>query len=390
MTDNGEPNTKANRDKFSAGWGHTVGKPSSSKGGGPVYGDPGADISAGINPAELRQWVERPPTKATAYTNLPTYQDFNVMPDPTRPGSIGFTKRVPEKGDIYDDLMRASGAKWQPNGPTREIPQTEAVRNHFGPLFRAWYDGPWKLEKPHRCAHKAIEAAGFATTDTGTGQSVHIDTPQMQIIQVEHDWAALLGNAQITGEGSGAWALPYDAQVFEFAISGAAVVFALFKTNLDGNYAMSTVFRLPNTKSWMRDKVKVLITQTGYKQINVPGLDDKDLETLTKLYDFAFKQIRALCIMLEAEVAKTTPTRAPYKGAEPSAGKPLPKFSHHTVELLRKPRADRPDVPVPTGRHPRLHFRRGHWRHYTNHRTWIKWTLVGNPDLGFVDKHYRA
>jgi hypothetical protein len=32
---------------------------------------------------------------------------------------------------------------------------------------------------------------------------------------------------------------------------------------------------------------------------------------------------------------------------------------------------------------------RGHWRHYERHKTWIKWTLVGDPDLGFVDKHYR-
>lgn len=36
-----------------------------------------------------------------------------------------------------------------------------------------------------------------------------------------------------------------------------------------------------------------------------------------------------------------------------------------------------------------MHFRRGHWRHYQDHRTWIKWCLVGDPDLGFVDKHYK-
>jgi hypothetical protein len=29
------------------------------------------------------------------------------------------------------------------------------------------------------------------------------------------------------------------------------------------------------------------------------------------------------------------------------------------------------------------------WRHFVSHKTWIKWTLVGDPDLGFIDKEYR-
>jgi hypothetical protein len=41
------------------------------------------------------------------------------------------------------------------------------------------------------------------------------------------------------------------------------------------------------------------------------------------------------------------------------------------------------------GRKKRLHFRRGHWRHYETHKTWIKWMLVGDPDLGFIEKQYR-
>jgi len=30
-----------------------------------------------------------------------------------------------------------------------------------------------------------------------------------------------------------------------------------------------------------------------------------------------------------------------------------------------------------------------HWRHFENHKTWIKWHLRGDPCLGFIDKHYR-
>ena len=37
----------------------------------------------------------------------------------------------------------------------------------------------------------------------------------------------------------------------------------------------------------------------------------------------------------------------------------------------------------------RLHFVRGHWRRYEEHKTWIRWRLRGDPDLGFIDKSYR-
>lgn len=44
---------------------------------------------------------------------------------------------------------------------------------------------------------------------------------------------------------------------------------------------------------------------------------------------------------------------------------------------------------------PRLHWRRGHWRvigrmSEFERRTWIKRMLVGDPDKGFVQKHYRT
>ncbi len=39
-------------------------------------------------------------------------------------------------------------------------------------------------------------------------------------------------------------------------------------------------------------------------------------------------------------------------------------------------------------RRTRLHVVRGHWRHYEEHKTWIKWHLRGDPDLGFIQKHY--
>lgn len=31
---------------------------------------------------------------------------------------------------------------------------------------------------------------------------------------------------------------------------------------------------------------------------------------------------------------------------------------------------------------------RGHWRRLSTFKTWVRWHLRGNPDLGFIDKKY--
>lgn len=110
------------------------------------------------------------------------------------------------------------------------------------------------------------------------------------------------------------------------------------------------------------------------------------------LADLSFKQVRAICIALDAEVAETEVVRAPHKlnRARERRARPL-IADYHTVKLARRPRPK----PLPRDgleqatRHVRLHFRRGHWRHFEQHKTWINWTLVGDPDLGYIEKHYR-
>lgn len=68
----------------------------------------------------------------------------------------------------------------------------------------------------------------------------------------------------------------------------------------------------------------------------------------------------------------------------------LPLADYHVVMLAHRRRLEPlPRDPGAEVTRKRLHFRRGHWRHYANHKTWIKWMLVGDPDLGFVDKEYR-
>jgi hypothetical protein len=116
-------------------------------------------------------------------------------------------------------------------------------------------------------------------------------------------------------------------------------------------------------------------------------------------------EIRAVCIMLDAKVAVAEPRSHAGEGLNKKRlreGK-TPLKDYHIVTLAKRLRADyeRGD---PTGIKKRLHWRRGHWRHFTTpggkemyidaegitrSRTWINWQLVGNESLGFVEKHYR-
>jgi hypothetical protein len=117
----------------------------------------------------------------------------------------------------------------------------------------------------------------------------------------------------------------------------------------------------------------------------VPADATKEMPVL----DFAWKQIRAISIALDAEVASHDVVRAPTALNERRQKKgELPLYDYRIIKLHG--RILRGHAPG-TGSHrsPRLHFRRGHWRHYQAHKTWIRWTLVGDPELGFIDKAYR-
>lgn len=258
------------------------------------------------------------------------------------------------------------------------------------------------LQTPHRCAHKGIENLGLSTVRYRNGKRVDDSESKLdsglQVVMVEHDWARLFKSATFEG-GGGAdeWQLPFDAQVYEFAISGAAVLALTYTT--EAATTLSLAIRSPKMQSWTLDQAGAMMTASGWSYLDHHDLIEQGEPIINaafdRLYDFIYQQIKAVAIMLEARVAEREVTRAPYKTNKPPRdAKPLPKLSHHVIRLSRDPRP----APLPaadrqqpgTGTRKRLHFRRGHWRHYSNHKTWIKWTLVGDPDLGFVDKEYRT
>ena len=96
--------------------------------------------------------------------------------------------------------------------------------------------------------------------------------------------------------------------------------------------------------------------------------------------------------LLEAEVCKLEKIEAPQKlNKKRLKNGNLPLNDYHVIQLGHQYQGytphganDEPSYRV------RLHFRRGHWRKTTDSgKIWIKWCLVGDPALGFVEKHYQ-
>lgn len=180
---------------------------------------------------------------------------------------------------------------------------------------------------------------------------------------VQNDWAKAFENAIDYAEGE--ITLPYNSCVFEFRITGVTVLVLALQP--EGGPICCLGFA-ENNGIWFC---------TG-KEAAEEGP-----------FQLAWKEIRAICIALEAQAATHELQRAPAKlnRIREEEGK-VPLYSYHVVKLSERHRASAKRF---GGVHksPRLHFRRGHWRHFETHKTWIKWMLVGNPELGFVDKEYR-
>jgi hypothetical protein len=72
-----------------------------------------------------------------------------------------------------------------------------------------------------------------------------------------------------------------------------------------------------------------------------------------------------------------------------SEGKPPSTYAWRTAVVAPTP----PRKPSAGGTHasPRLHERRGHWRHlHSGDAVWVRPCLVGSPERGVVEKDYRV
>ena len=180
---------------------------------------------------------------------------------------------------------------------------------------------------------------------------------------VKHNWSAAIGEA-IDDVGGKEIVLPYNSCVFEFRINSKTVI--VLSMQSDGEIPQIIPFVEAQDGWWCNSK-------------------ENSEESL--LFKNVFSQIKAICVALDAQVATHEVVRAPnaLNKKRLNSGKNYIR-DFHMVDLSKRHRTIGPGTR--THKSPRLHFRRGHWRHYEDHKTWIKWMLVGNPDLGFVDKQY--
>lgn len=203
------------------------------------------------------------------------------------------------------------------------------------------------------------------------------------VFVVQHDWSAAFDKATDFSEGE--FHLPYDDMVFEFRIGGRRVCCCI--QNDEAPHPPLCLLLIETSVGWTFGAVYTITN-------GVWEFFKKNADACAPIMAVCQKQIRAVCIALEAQVVETELVRAPHRlnRKRERAGK-IPVFDHHIVNLANRKRY-LPREALPSDiedEHPgkRLHFVRGHWRHYTNHKVWIKWFLRGNPDLGFVDKEYR-
>lgn len=219
---------------------------------------------------------------------------------------------------------------------------------------------------------------------------------------VEHDWAKAFDG--VTGfNDDGDIVMPFSDVVFEFRISGLRVLvfiseekdgclYGLVSTGVNNRWYV-------NAEKFQFKGGRII----GLSEMEeVPGISN---DVAARFLTLLNSQIRAVCIMLDSEVAEAERQEVSHalNKARRHSGRTELK-PYHIVRLHKKHREYR-ERGAPTGRRVRCHYRRGHWRHYElpssgteqvvdkdgilRSRSWINWMLVGDMDLGFVDKEYR-
>lgn len=278
-------------------------------------------------------------------------------------GYISTLKKLPP--DLARELVRAKEGMLRADYEALKMEEAAALRErdrlevHVRILTDAkeWASSlaNLTLSKPNGSSlHRLCDAAtdGLVATKCSIGDWV---TSECRVFIVQHDWSAALGAIDTSAE----WKLPFPYCAFEFVVSGRRVV--CMARQVEADVSMMTF----------------LETKTGWCEFRG---DD--------MIGIIQSNIRAACISLDASVAEATPIRAPHALNSARQRKHLcPVYDHHVLSIAKRTRAQ-PLLATGTDRRVRLHFRRGHWRHYETHKTWINWMLVGDPDLGFINKHY--
>ncbi len=232
--------------------------------------------------------------------------------------------------------------------------------------------------------HKEVQSMHEILADMPV-QSFEEVFDDAEIFRVEHDWFKAIRKA---GEfDSGSFRLPYETSVFEFQVSRKPVVAMCLNYGSDTSeneivmqIAVESFFGWALSHNLYRHN-------GGQWEVMQGGASIKE-DKMEHLVELVGNQIRAACIALDAEVAATTLVREGHEGKGRET-KEHPAYEFYTISIASRSRPEALQSHGVSKGTKRLHFRRGHWRHFTASKTWVRWCLVGNPELGFIDKQYR-
>jgi hypothetical protein len=290
--------------------------------------------------------------------------------------------RYPEetKGLTFDQLGEFFRKKrGEMNRAAREArrldAEADALRRNVESLrnFTMWGEANPVMQKPREPSFRRFRRAMLDCEVVQYGlecESREFDQEVMKFVEpfvIEHDWSAALSAGH-----DGDIRLPYEVCAFEFRLGDRPVI--AIATQFAGDIVFSMAVEMDR---WVFCGA-AMSTSSG-RSISSDGVS----RVAWRVAD----QIRAVCIALDAEVAVSEAVRADHPGAGSGALR-VPGRDYHVVSLAARHARPAPLGGDPTGRRVRVHFRRGHWRHFDNHKTWIRWMLVGDPDLGFIEKHY--
>jgi hypothetical protein len=244
-------------------------------------------------------------------------------------------------------------------------------------LYRDWEEEEtYKFRlQPNDCSrfHKAVDAIERGWFYDGDHDRLSEPMHDARAIYknhavfvVKHDWAAALSDS-VTNIDE--FRIPFPLCVFEFRVMGRTLLLHIWdvELNLPNQYGHTIWFE-------GADGLWMTFNKDALREISADLL----------------REVKAICVVLDAQIAEHQVVRAPAAlNAKREKGGKVPLNDYHVIDLSRRIRAQARGDSTQTGRKVRMHFRRGHWRHFETHRTWINWMLVGNPDLGFIDKEYR-
>ncbi len=320
-----------------------------------------------------------------------------------------------EKAGVLRSVRRSMG-RGRPDGggaPLDKLGHNQIIQNAeqaVKDILDAFGNRPLVLQRPTGTVfHRAREAFENGDVLLPLADETHIVSDvertglrgglagDHHIFLVEHNWAGAFADAgDLDGEERH---LPYPLVAFEFQVNSRRIIVNIAQ-RIDGQVdempELASIVVIQTKFGWMLPMVYEF-APGGFEIPSriVRRLDIADttfIRVITPLMALIHSQIRAILIMLSAKVAETPVVRIPHKlnEARKKKGK-KPMFDYHVVSLSKRTRYEA----LPTGPYhepahrKRLHWRRGHYRHYQNHKVWIARQLVGNPDLGFIDKHYR-